>query len=80
MRFPLEAIPAQLTLPPTSRPVGCESPEAVNDPAVWVATLKLAEPKVRLPPSATGPVMTDAFSAAFPFTNTVNPLLPVTGL
>ena len=80
MRVPLEDTPAQLTPPPTSRPVGCASPEAVNDPALWVATLKVPEPKVRLPPTATGPVITDAFSAAFPRTNTVNPALPVTGL
>ena len=66
-------------LPPTSRPVGTESPDAVYVPAVWLATVKLL-PTVRLPPIATGPTVEVAPRAAFPCTNTRKPWFPVAGL
>src|SRR5450755_2309809 len=79
LTVPPELLPDQLMLPPTSRPVGTESPDAVNVPAVWLATVKLL-PTVRLPPIATGPVVEVAPRAAFPWTNTPKPWLPVAGL
>ena len=66
-------------LPPISRPVGRESPDAVNVPAVWLATVKLL-PTVRSPPIATAPVIEVAPRAASPWTNTGKPWFPVAGL